>query len=200
MEVFEVSFRDVPRSPAVDRKIRQQVERLQRLCDDMIGCRVAVERPQKHQRTGNPFRVRIEVSLPPEKRLIVRREPTQGDMHEPLHAVIGDAFRAMERRLKETSRRRRGDVKTHDEPRALVIRLFPEKGYGFIKTLDDRDLYFHENAVLHGHFERLAEGTEVRFEESTGRHGPQASSVQIVSKPGKESSPRRRAGVPRGWR
>jgi cold shock CspA family protein len=43
-------------------------------------------------------------------------------------------------------------------------------------------VYFHRNSVLHGDFERLAVGTEVRFTPQDGDEGPQASSVQIVSK------------------
>jgi cold shock CspA family protein len=38
--------------------------------------------------------------------------------------------------------------------------------------------------VLHDDFERLSVGTEVRFNPQQGEQGPQASSVQIVAKPG----------------
>ena len=45
-------------------------------------------------------------------------------------------------------------------------------------------MYFHRNSVLHDDFERLAVGTEVRFTPQDGDEGPQASSVQIIGKPG----------------
>jgi cold shock CspA family protein len=35
--------------------------------------------------------------------------------------------------------------------------------------------------VLHGDFERLAVGSEVRFAPEEGDKGPQASSVQLVA-------------------
>jgi hypothetical protein len=38
--------------------------------------------------------------------------------------------------------------------------------------------------VLHDDYERLAVGTEVRFEEEERENGPQASTVQVVNKPG----------------
>ena len=57
------------------------------------------------------------------------------------------------------------------------------EGYGFLREVgDDRQVYFHRNSVLHGDFERLAIGTEVRFTPQDGDQGPQASSVQIVAK------------------
>jgi cold shock CspA family protein len=52
---------------------------------------------------------------------------------------------------------------------------------------DERQVYFHRNSVLHGDFERLAIGTEVRFSAEDGDDGPQASSVQIVAKLGASS-------------
>lgn len=108
---LEISFRDVEQTPAILRKINARANRLERFCPGLIACRIAVEQPQKHQRRGSPYRVRIEVSVPPNKRLVVRREPSQGDMHDPLQKVIGDAFEAMERRLRDTADLRRGDGK-----------------------------------------------------------------------------------------
>ncbi|MFN2646410.1 MAG: cold-shock protein, partial [Burkholderiales bacterium] len=80
---------------------------------------------------------------------------------------------------------RRHEQKPHlSEPRGLVEKLFAEEGYGFIRTLEDnRQLYFHRNSVLHDDFGRLTVGTEVRFAPEEGEEGPQASSVQVLSKP-----------------
>ena len=67
----------------------------------------------------------------------------------------------------------------------MVEKLFADEGYGFIRTLDGaRQFYFHRNSVLHDDFGRLSVGTEVRFNPQAGEEGPQASSVQIVAKPG----------------
>jgi len=85
---------------------------------------------------------------------------------------------------------------------ALVVRVFRDKGYGFIKTVEGEEYYFHKNSVLHDDFERLKIGTEVRFAEELGREGPQASSVQIVNKRGVSESDDAggRADVPASWR
>ncbi|MFB2918273.1 MULTISPECIES: cold-shock protein [Aerosakkonema] len=66
---------------------------------------------------------------------------------------------------------------------ALVTKLFPEQDYGFIRSLDGRDIYFHRNSVLHDDYDRLEVGTGVRYVEQSGEMGPQER-VQIVDKPG----------------
>ena len=100
--------------------------------------------------------------------------------------VAATIFGAIERQLKKTVALRRHEEKSHNgEPRGIVEKLFGDEGYGFIRTLEgDRQFYFHKNSVLHDDFERLAVGTEVRFTPQEGEKGPQASSVQVVGKPG----------------
>jgi cold shock CspA family protein len=107
-------------------------------------------------------------------------------MHTQLPAVINEAFGAIEKQLKRTVEKRRGDAKIHNgQPHGMIEKLFADEGYGFIRALDDdRQFYFHSNSVLHVEFERLTVGTEVRFTAEQGEDGPQASSVQVVGKPG----------------
>ena len=82
------------------------------------------------------------------------------------------------RALEDHARRQRGDVKSHEEqPHGLVSKLFPDRGYGFIETPDGIEVYFHKNSVADPGFDRLTVGTEVRFVEEDGEHGPQASTV-----------------------
>jgi cold shock CspA family protein len=65
-----------------------------------------------------------------------------------------------------------------------VVRIFREDGYGFIKTLDGEEIYFHRNSVLHDDFDRIEVGTGVRFTATEGDKGLQTTSVEIVDKPG----------------
>jgi cold shock CspA family protein/ribosome-associated translation inhibitor RaiA len=175
----EITFRDVPPTDAIRSLIEQQANRLDRFCDNLTSCRVAIEQPQRHQRSGNPYRIRVEVTSPPRKDLVVVQDPPDNEMHRGLRAIIHRAFRTIERQLKDMNQLRRGDVKTHAEPRAVVARLFAD--HGFLRGLDGAELYFHRNSVLHGDFDRLAVGAEVRFEAVTGEEGPQASTVQVVN-------------------
>jgi cold shock CspA family protein len=108
-------------------------------------------------------------------------------MHDPLHTVITKTFQAAERQLRNLTERQHGQVKTHPQQQVMGIvdNLFAERGYGFIKTLGtQQDIYFHRNSVLHDDFDRLTIGTGVRFVAREGEKGLQASSVEIVYRPG----------------
>ncbi len=77
----------------------------------------------------------------------------------------------------------RGQVKAHDvADHGRVARFLAGEDYGFIETTDGREVYFHRNAVLNGAFDNLAVGDEVRFVESAGEKGPQASTVRVIGK------------------
>jgi cold shock CspA family protein/ribosome-associated translation inhibitor RaiA len=185
MSILEVSFRGIEKNEGIDEVIRKKVEKLEEIFPDLIGCRIALSQPQHSQRSGSPYRVRIDMTVPGNE-FVVTRESGKGDMHEPLNRVLGDAFDAARRILREHMQRQRGDVKApaEEETTALVVRLFPSEGYGFLKTLEGEEIYFHKNSVLHHDFDRLEIGTMVRYAGELGENGLQASSVQIIDKPG----------------
>jgi len=171
-QALEISTRDINISEETEDLIRDKASKLDRIYDQIVGCRVKVDMPHKSQRSGKMYSVRIDITVPGGE-LIVKREPG-----EDLHAAIVNSFGTAERRIKDYARRQRGDVKTHfEKPVARVGRLFPDQGYGFLVTHEGREVYFHENAVLDGKFEALAVGMEVTFIEETGDKGAQASSV-----------------------
>lgn len=201
MEILEISYRGVEKTEDIDRLIREKAAKLQKVCNHIMSCRVAVEKTQQHQRRGNPYRVRLDITVPPAHEIVVRREPTEGDIHEEVSQVLRDVFEAARRKLQALAEKERGEVKVHPDRRemAFVVRLFREEGYGFIKTQDDREIYFHRNAVLNHDFGRLEIGTGVRFVETMGEKGPQATTVQIVDKPGATLSEEPAVEAPLGW-
>lgn len=198
----EITYRDVSRSEWIDDYVDRYMEKLDRICDDIVACRIAIERVQHHKEKGNPYRVRVEVTLPGKKDLVADKRGPVGDPQVQLRPIIRQAFEAVEKQLKKQMAKRRGEVKNHRTgPRAIVVRVFDREGYGFLKTPEGEEVYFHRNAVLHDDFERLTPGAEVRFEPEMGDDGLQASIVQIVSKPGVLASkkPGSSTGVPAGW-
>lgn len=204
MEVpLQLQFHDTPKLPWVEDLVRRRAEKLERFCDRIIACRVTVDEPHKNV-SGNPYRVQIDLTIPPGHELVIKRLPGDNDPNQDLRSVLTDAFDAAERQVKDLVERQRRDVKTHDEPRAFVVRKFTDEGYGFLKTPDGREIYFHQNSVVHDDYERLEVGTQVRFEETMGEMGPQATTVQIIDKPGHrptdgESSESDAASPPAGW-
>jgi cold shock CspA family protein/ribosome-associated translation inhibitor RaiA len=183
---LNVTFRNVRKDAHIEKLIHAQAAKLERVCDHIISCRLAVEKPQEHQKSGNSFRVRIDVTVPPEHELVVTREAGEGDPHAQLTTVIRDAFGAMRRRLKKLVEKQHGNVKTHpaQEVGGLVVRLFREQGYGFIRSADGEEIYFHKNSLPGDDFERIQVGTGVQWHEEQGAKGPQASTVRIIDKPG----------------
>ena len=180
----ELIFHDLERSAWVENYILERVRRLDRFADGIVSCRVSLTQDQASHHKGNRHSVMVEVRVPPNHDLAARKAKIIRDRPAQLPALINLAFGAIERQLKKTAQLRRRDEKRHDgQPHGIVEKLFDE-GYGFLRaTDDDRQVYFHRNSVLHGDFERLTVGTEVRFTPQDGEQGPQASSVQIVARP-----------------
>ena len=180
---LEISFRDVPKSEAIKDLIREKVDKLERLCDHITSCRVAVEKPHSTVRTGNPYRVRLDLTIPPGHSVVITKEPGNSEMHESLEAVIREAFDAAKKRIQKLVQIQRRDVKEHpqQEVAAIVSKVFPEEGYGFLRTVNGREIYFHKNSLLNVEFDSVKEGAGVRFFEEDGEKGPQASTVQVIN-------------------
>jgi ribosomal subunit interface protein len=176
MEIpLQITGRNLELTESIESEIRKKAEKLDKFYDRIMRCRVVVESPQRHQHKGKLYNVRIYMTLPGAE-LIIKREP-----HEDLYVSIRDSFNAARRKLEDFARRQRGDVKHHEEiPHARISSLFPEKGFGFITTLENHEIYFHENSVLNRDFKRLKVGMAVRFAEEKGEKGPQASTVTVI--------------------
>ena len=62
-----------------------------------------------------------------------------------------------------------------------TIRRIMDRGYGFIKTEQEDDIFFHSNDLEGVEFNSLNEGQEVEFEKGQGRDGrPQAVKVRLA--------------------
>ena len=63
--------------------------------------------------------------------------------------------------------------------KGTIIRLIIDRGFGFIKTEEGTDLFFHRNELQEVDYDSLAEGQQVEFEIEQGRKGrPQAVKVR----------------------
>jgi cold shock CspA family protein/ribosome-associated translation inhibitor RaiA len=142
-----------------------------------MACRIAAELPHKRHRQGNLYRVRVDVTIPGAE-IVVSRLPPENETHEDIVAAIAEAFDTARTRLLEHERKRRTSLKpVEPPPRGHVVKLFHGEGYGFVESVDGRELYFHENAVQGRGFGALELGQEVRFTEEWGDQGPRATVV-----------------------
>ncbi|MFP4007135.1 MAG: HPF/RaiA family ribosome-associated protein [Spirulinaceae cyanobacterium] len=183
----QITYRGVNKTDALENLVNEKIAKLEQFCDHINSCRVAIEKAQDHPSSGSPYRVRIDLTIAPSHELAVVKSPDQGKQYTDLEPMIRDAFDAARRQVIELNDRQQGHIKEHPQQEmvAVVSELFPEQDYGFIKTVDTgREIYFHRNSVLHNDFERIHVGTGVQFAETMGQMGPQATTVQIVNKPG----------------
>lgn len=175
---IQIAFHNIEPSPAIKARVTERAKKLDHYHDRIITCRVTIDSPHRHHHHGKFFHVRIDVTVP-QGEIVVNREPEKNHAHEDVFVAIRDAFDAMQRQLQDRLREQRGDVKTHEtSPRGYVARLFLDDRYGFITTPDEREIYFHCNAVVNGDFTRLKVGDVVEFVEQVGVEGPQASTVR----------------------
>lgn len=194
---LQITFRNIASSEVVKSWIEEEASKLNEFHGNITGCRVVVELPNRRRKAGNLYHVRVDLTVPggemvvrrqPELRLLPARFATKPAKrlevkapHKDLRQAINDAFRSMQRRLQDFSRRRRGEVKSHQAPLpARVAKLFPREGYGFLETRDGSEIYFHKNSVLNSAFRRLEVGSVVVFTEEKGERGLQASTVKLL--------------------
>jgi CspA family cold shock protein len=67
-----------------------------------------------------------------------------------------------------------------DEMAEGTIKRLTEKGFGFIDTGGDKDLFFHHSSVEGVSFDDLREGQRVTFTEGRGEKGPRAEDVKLA--------------------
>ncbi len=62
-----------------------------------------------------------------------------------------------------------------------TIKRLMDRGFGFIKTEQEEDIFFHRNSLEGVEFNSLSEGQEVEFEKGQGRDGrPAATKVRLA--------------------
>ncbi len=112
----EVSFKDVDHSDAVEEKVREEAQKLERFFGHINSCRVVIEAPHKHQARGRLFHVGIHLTVPPAQSIDVDKSHAADPRHADVNVAIKDAFKAAARQLEDYARKLRGDVKTHAGP------------------------------------------------------------------------------------
>ena len=62
-----------------------------------------------------------------------------------------------------------------------TIKRLTDRGFGFIDTGSDKDMFFHSSNLEEGvSFEELQEGQRVSYTEGRGPKGPRAENVKPV--------------------
>jgi ribosomal subunit interface protein len=168
----QITIRNMGHSEAIEEKIREKANKLNRFYDHIIACQVVIEQTTRHKHQGKLYNVRINLDLPGKGLVANHKEK------EDLYISLREAFDDMVRQLEKHINIRQGDVKAHPELlRGEVARIFKEEDFGFIVTPNGDEFYFNASNVVHPHFNKLEVGTPVQFIEAMGDEGPQAHRV-----------------------
>ena len=91
----EIRLRGVPQSDALERYVDERARQLDRQCEFIQTCHVAVEALQREQQPGAQFAVRLNITLPGTE-VVVNREHG-----EDVYIALRDAFEAAGLQLKD---------------------------------------------------------------------------------------------------
>lgn len=155
--------------PEMRARITQRLEALNTPHEDIVHARVTLLK-QTHHRQGSD-EARVFLTLPGKTLSATRTGDTLDDaVYQVMDVITRELhdFRSMRQRTVKTPGPR---------PRGRIVRLFPDRSYGFIETESHRDVYFHAHAVHGIPFEQLTVGMSVDLDIEAGQAGPQATRV-----------------------
>src|SRR5438046_10003852 len=114
----KISYRCLEKSDQIDNLVLDYAERLERFCDHINRCDIAIEQTNHTHQKGNPYRCRIDVTVARGHELVDDEKQMGDGTHQPLNNVIHDAYKTMERELHRGVEKQRREVKTHADWRS----------------------------------------------------------------------------------
>ena len=151
-----------------------------------------------HKNTGLRYAVvdvsDTEVLLSPES------DATMQDLMVPVELFLaefieGDRYSAPRSR---GGRSGRGGARRPAQPRAVptgpkvrgrVKKLVPDRGFGFVRGDDGKEVFFHRSGLGANDYDALSEGDIVEYVVQEGPRGPRAENVRAVGADGVATSP-----------
>ena len=166
-----IEGRNTPVLPAWRALVEEKLAGLARGHGDIVHARVTVTKHPRHQRGHDEVMMVLTV---PGDVLTAQRS---GD---DVEGALFQACEVMAREVKAYREQRYRTAKSPGpRPRGVVATWFPDRGYGFIRTEGDREVYFHQRSVANHDRAAIALGTQVEFEVEEGEKGPQAARVTV---------------------
>ncbi len=100
---LEIAFHGLQSSAALEGDIRQQVDKLERHCKNLVSCRVTVAASGGKGLPNHHFSVHIQLGLPG-RNLEISHDPHHAKeqrAHPDAHSAVHDAFRVAERQIQD---------------------------------------------------------------------------------------------------
>lgn len=101
----EVHFKGIDKSEAIEARILEKVAKLEKYFDRLSRARVVIEAPHRNGQRPLAYQIKIELSIPSRKPIVISHERAVSQGNEELQLAIRDAFEAATRRVEDTSRK-----------------------------------------------------------------------------------------------
>ena len=94
----KISYRGLEKSDQIDNLVLDYAARLEKFCDHINRCDVAIEQTNHTHQKGNPYRCRIDVTVARGHELVADERQIDNGSHEPLKVIaLKDLFELLER-------------------------------------------------------------------------------------------------------
>jgi putative sigma-54 modulation protein len=97
----EIHFHGIEKSEAIEERVQEKVAKLAKHFGRMTRCRVVLEAPHRSPQKPKVFQIKIEISLPRRRPIVVCHEREGSHAHEELPLAIRDAFEAALRKVDD---------------------------------------------------------------------------------------------------
>ena len=99
----EIHFHGIEKSQAITERVQEKVAKLEKHFGRMSRCRVVLEAPNRSPQKPKVFLIKIEISLPRRKPIVIRHERVGSHANAELPLALRDAFDAALRKLDDAS-------------------------------------------------------------------------------------------------
>ncbi|PID76785.1 MAG: cold-shock protein [Deltaproteobacteria bacterium] len=174
---LKIETRNVELKKGWQTRIEEEKEKLIRhYAGFVLHLRVTIEETAHHKEGG--FEIKLVATVPGDTVVVARKGGS-------VRAALVESFDVLSLQLKENLRKKRKNIKHVEggpdgDRHGMISKVSPHESYGFITGMDEREVYFHENALKDVKIDDLNEGDRVAYGESMGDKGPQASWVRLA--------------------
>ena len=116
----KITWRHLASSAALEARVREHVDHLERFHDGIIACDVVIGAPTGRHQNGAPFDVRIHATVP-DGALNVHNQGIPDPAHADAYLAVRDAFASLERMLGKYHEGRR-NPREHDSIRTYLAK------------------------------------------------------------------------------
>ena len=109
---LQLSFHNIEKTEKLKQLVRKKTKKLDRFHNHISSCRVLIELDQKHN-TANPYRVRINITIPPGHEIAVVEKSKKGSSRLNVATIVRRAFKVTCKQVLKIKKKQKGEVKTH---------------------------------------------------------------------------------------